>query len=100
MIVNNRLPASRALDPAVRVRGALGLILCRLRAMLQGYLFMHFSCLQEPPKTSLKQFKVNLKVVFPIFFAYSELIGGITYYVSYVYDIMLETYYFLWFGSP
>ena len=33
---------------------ALELILCRLRAMLQGYLFMHLACLQEPSKTHLK----------------------------------------------
>merc|ERR1712078_239422 len=30
---------------------ALELILCRLRAMLQGYLFKHPPCLQEPSTT-------------------------------------------------
>ena len=33
---------------------ALELILCRLRATLQGYLFKHLACLQEPSKTDLK----------------------------------------------
>ena len=33
---------------------ALELILCRLRAMLQGYLFKYPACLQEPSKTDLK----------------------------------------------
>ena len=33
---------------------ALELILCRLRAMLQAYLFKHLACLQEPSKTDLK----------------------------------------------
>ena len=33
---------------------ALALILCRLQAMLQGYLFKHPACLQEPSKTNLK----------------------------------------------
>ena len=33
---------------------ALQLILCRLQAMLQGYLFMYLVCLQEPAKTHLK----------------------------------------------
>ena len=32
----------------------LELILCRLRAMLQGYLFTHLASLQEPSKTPLK----------------------------------------------
>ena len=34
---------------------ALELILCRLRAMLQGYLFKYLACLQEPSKTHLNQ---------------------------------------------
>ena len=34
--------------------GALELILCRLRATLQGYLFKYLACLQEPPETHLK----------------------------------------------
>jgi len=33
---------------------ALELILCRLRAMLPAYLFMHPACLQEPSKIDLK----------------------------------------------
>ena len=32
---------------------ALALVLCRLRPMLQGYLFKYFACLQEPSKSDL-----------------------------------------------
>ena len=53
MVSGPKLPKMLMNRVAVR---ALGLILCRLRAMLQGYLFKHFSRPQELPKISLKQF--------------------------------------------
>jgi len=48
LVVFNR----KMLMNRVAVR-ALELILCRLRAMLQAYLFKHPACLQEPSKTDL-----------------------------------------------
>ena len=46
-------PKRKMLMNRILVR-ALELILCRLRVMLQGYLFMDPACLQEPPQTHLK----------------------------------------------